>query len=199
MINVPNVVTTIRVALALLVAGLLFMPDERMRWICFVLTILVIWGDGLDGYLARKLKQTTKFGAMLDIAGDRIVEMVYWIIFAVLGWLPAWIPILFLVRGTVVDLVRARANEQGYTAFGKSTMMQTGIGKFIVSSNFSRFTYAVVKAVAFCLVIVAHTQCAGSPAIINVSLWCAYGAAVLCVLRGLPVMMEGWRFFSNAI
>ena len=37
-----------------------------------LLTAIVIWADGLDGYFARKLKQATKFGAMLDIAGDRV-------------------------------------------------------------------------------------------------------------------------------
>lgn len=79
-----------------------------MRWAAFVLTVLVMWGDGLDGFFARKLNQCTKLGAVLDIAGDRVVEMLYWIVFAVLGWIPAWVPIIFLVRGTFVDAIRRK-------------------------------------------------------------------------------------------
>src|SRR4051812_38156749 len=89
-------------------------PRETLLWSAFVLTAVVIWADGLDGYFARKLKQATKFGAMLDIAGDRVVEMAYLIAYAALTWIPVWIPLLFLVRGTFVDVVRAFASEQGF-------------------------------------------------------------------------------------
>ena len=48
------------------------------------------------------------------------------------------------------------AFEKGYTAFGKTTMMQGKIAKFIVASNFCRFTYAVCKAIAFFFIIAGH-------------------------------------------
>ncbi len=197
MINVPNLVTVARVILALVTAGLIWLSADSMRWLSLFFTIIVIWGDGLDGYLARKLNQCTKLGAVLDIAGDRVVEMTYWIAFAALGWLPVWIPLIFLVRGTFVDAMRAQASELGKTAFGEKTMMETPVGKFLVASNFSRFTYAVVKALAFCLVIAAHTTALQSTSVPAVALALSYFATFFCIMRGLPVLIEGRRLLAG--
>ncbi|MBP6747002.1 CDP-alcohol phosphatidyltransferase family protein, partial [bacterium] len=119
--NVPNFITVSRVVLALATLALLYFPGAKesehqaILWTAFGLTVLVIWADGLDGYFARKLKQATKLGAILDIAGDRAVEMAYWIVFSSLGWVPVWVPLLFLVRGTFVDAMRSQASSEGYT------------------------------------------------------------------------------------
>jgi CDP-diacylglycerol--glycerol-3-phosphate 3-phosphatidyltransferase len=194
--NVPNTITIARVFLALLAVSLCWSTDDTVLWTAFVLTAIIIWGDGLDGYFARKLNQATKLGAILDIAGDRVVEMAYWIVFSILGWIPAWIPLLFLVRGTFVDAIRAQASEQGKTAFGAKTMMETPLGKFLVASNFSRGTYAVVKAVAFCLLIAARTKACQNTLIPSIAIYCAYASAVFCVIRGLPVLVEGRSLFE---
>lgn len=191
--NVPNCITIGRVILALITVSLLWSPADNMLWASAVLTALVIWGDGLDGYFARKLKQTTTLGAVLDIAGDRVVEMMYWIVFAALNWIPVWIPLLYLVRGTFVDAIRSKATEKGFTAFGEKTMMETGLGKFLVASNFSRFTYAVTKAAAFCLIIAAQVSTMKETILPSVAMGCAYVAAAFCIVRGLPVFVEGRR------
>ncbi len=195
MVNVANVVTVLRVFLALFVLGLVTVPSDDFRWWSFWLTIVVIVADGLDGYLARKLNQTTKFGGILDIAGDRVVEMAYWIVFAVLQWIPVWVPLLFLVRGIFVDSVRSFLSEQGYTAFGEKTTMQSSLGKFLVASRFSRVAYAVAKAVAFCLIIAAKTK-AGAD-ILPVANFFVYFASAFCVIRGLPVLLEAPALFKN--
>jgi len=190
LINVPNTLTIARVFLALLTLSLLFTPNETKLWSALALTVLVMWGDGLDGYFARKLNQSSKLGGILDIAGDRAVEMSYWIVFAVLGWIPIWVPLLFLIRGTFVDALRAYASEKGFTAFGERTIMTTRIGKFLVASNFSRFTYAVSKAVAFCLFIAAHTTILAPYPIIDWANVFLYICCAFCVIRGVPVLIE---------
>ncbi|MBU6452490.1 MAG: CDP-alcohol phosphatidyltransferase family protein [Cyanobacteria bacterium REEB67] len=208
MVNVANIITVSRVVLALLTLALLPMAgnpsaantagfsSENILWTAFGLTVLVIWADGLDGFFARKLNQCTKFGAILDIAGDRCVEMAYWIVFCALGWVPLFVPLLYLVRGTFVDAMRSHASEQGLTAFGAKTMMQSPLGKFLVASNFSRFTYAVVKALAFCLVIAAHTAALDKTALPTVALYLVYFSCFFCVARGLPVLIEGQSLFK---
>ena len=145
----------------------------------------------MDGYFARKLKQSTKLGGILDIAGDRAVELSYWIVFAVLNWIPVWIPLLFLIRGTFVDALRSHAAEAGFTAFGAKTMMQSPVGKFLVASNFSRFSYAIAKAVAFCFLIAAHTTALEHTALPTVADFALYFSAVFCLVRGIPVIFEG--------
>ena len=169
--------------------ALLFHHHLGSMRLAFVLTIFVIWADQLDGYLARKLNQATKFGGILDIACDRIVEISYWTAFAVLGWVSIWIPLLFLVRGNLVDAIRAYYQEQGFTAFGEKTMMKSKVGKFLVASNFSRFSYAVAKALAFCLLILLHTGIQ-SEQLAYIAYFFVYFSCVFCVIRGLPVLLE---------
>ncbi len=196
-VNVANVITVARVFLAIGTLLILWLPGDNLKWTAFGLTIFVIWADGLDGYFARKLKQSSKFGGILDIAGDRVVEMAYWIAFSALGWVPVWVPLLFLVRGTFVDAFRAQASEEGYTAFGEKTMMQSPIGKFLVASNFSRFTYAVAKAVAFCLVIAAQTTIGTQYGLGPIALYLVYFTCIFCLIRGLPVIVESKTVFLH--
>lgn len=108
-----NIITITRVILAFIAVGLLFIDISKAYWAAFVLTIIVIWMDGLDGYVARKFNETSKFGALLDILSDRIVENTYWVTFAVLGWLPLWVPLVVLTRGIITDGLRSLALEQG--------------------------------------------------------------------------------------
>ncbi|MFA6989939.1 MAG: CDP-alcohol phosphatidyltransferase family protein, partial [Candidatus Gastranaerophilaceae bacterium] len=123
-----NFITILRTILAFVVVTILFTTTKQMYIAAFILTIIVIWMDGLDGYVARKFNETSKFGALLDILSDRIVENVYWISFLALGWIQLWIPLVVVTRGIITDGLRSLALEQGYTAFGSSTMMQSKIG-----------------------------------------------------------------------
>lgn len=192
-----NLVTLLRVIFTFIALGLLYWKSVPTYIAAFILTGIVIWFDGLDGYLARKLNESSRFGALFDILGDRIVENSYWIVFACLGWVPVFVPLIVMTRGFITDGVRSLAFEKGYTAFGSTTMMESKIGKFIVASNFSRGTYAVAKAFAFVLMIVAFVPAAFAyqSLIANIANVCVYISVAFCVLRGLPVVIEGTRFF----
>jgi len=191
-----NFISIFRVILCFVVVGILFIESDTVYIIAFILTILVIWMDGLDGYVARKFNETSKFGAVLDILSDRIVENVYWVTFAVLGWLPLWIPLAVLTRGIITDGLRSLALEQGFTAFGNTTMMESKLGRFIVASNFSRFSYAVFKAVAFAFLIAAHipSEYGVKETISLIAYISAYASVFFCIVRGLPVIIESKRF-----
>ena len=193
-----NFVTLSRIILALIALGLLYIHTPAAYIAAFILTAIVIWFDGLDGYLARKLNEASRIGALLDILGDRIVECSYWVVFACLGWISVIVPLIVIVRGFITDGIRSLAFEKGYTAFGNTTMMESKLGKFIVASNFSRGSYAVAKAFAFVLMIVAYVPNNVIPyqnVILNIALVCVWISVIFCVLRGLPVVAEGMRFF----
>ena len=192
-----NIITLSRIFLAFIVVALLFLKTDTATLTAVILTVFVMWFDGLDGYIARKFNETSKLGAVLDIMGDRIVENIFWISFCALGWVNVAVPIIVLTRGIITDSLRTLAFEKGYTAFGKTTMMQGKVAKFIVASNFSRFTYAVCKAVAFFFLIAGHfpLEYALKSNILFIGNICVYISVVFCVLRGLPVIIESKRFF----
>ena len=165
------------------------------------LTIIAFSLDGVDGYVARKFHEESKFGALLDIMGDRIVENIYWITFACIlpEYVPVWIPIVVVTRGILTDGVRSLAFEKGFTAFGATTMQQNPIAKFIVASNFCRFTYAVWKAMAFAFIIAANIpmEYPHKALVSTVAIVCTYISVFFCVVRGLPVLIESKRFFQD--
>lgn len=195
-----NIITISRIFIAFIAVILLFIKKEITYEIAFVLTAIAIWFDGLDGYIARKFNESSKFGAVLDILGDRVVENLYWISFTALGWVNVVVPILVCTRGIITDGLRSVALEKGFTAFGTNTMMQSRIGKFIVASNFSRFTYAICKAIAFTFMIIAYLPCdyRYKSVVATIAYSCTYIAVIFCLVRGLPVIIESKRFFPKS-
>lgn len=159
------------------------------------LTILAFALDGVDGYVARKFNEVSKFGALLDIMGDRIVENTYWILFAVMGWLNILFPLIAITRGFVTDTIRSAAMEKGLTPFG---MQVNPICKWITGSKFMRITYAVAKVLAFVLIVAAKIpNIAHADILWAIAFWTAVIAIVFCVVRGLPVVIEAKRVIEG--
>lgn len=195
-----NLITIFRTILAFLAVSLLFKHDFYSYILAIGLTIIVFVLDGVDGYVARKFNESSKLGSVLDIMGDRIVENTYWITFAVLGWLPVCIPIIVITRSFVVDGLRSVALEKGYTAFGNLSMQDDKFGYFICCSKFSRITYAVAKALAFFLLIIAFTPgiCSDILPVFHIlGLLASFVAVEFCVIRALPVVFGSKKFFNE--
>ena len=73
MLNLPNVLTLIRLGLIPVFIILFYLPSDRSNFYAAIIFIVAALTDLLDGYLARKLKLTTKFGAFLDPVADKII------------------------------------------------------------------------------------------------------------------------------
>ena len=73
MLNLPNVLTLIRLGLIPVFIILFYLPSDRSNFYAAIFFIVAALTDLLDGYLARKLKLTTKFGAFLDPVADKII------------------------------------------------------------------------------------------------------------------------------
>ena len=73
MLNIPNVLTLFRLILIPVFVVLFYLPFEWSNvWAAAVFVIAAVT-DWFDGYLARRLKQTTPFGAFLDPVADKIM------------------------------------------------------------------------------------------------------------------------------
>ena len=199
---VPNLIIGGRVVLAFVAIGLLSASSPVVAAAGIVLTVVVIAMDALDGILARKLDAVSDLGAVLDITADRIVEHIFWIYFAVAHQVGVWVPLVVMTRSFAVDTVRGMALAHGKTAFGESTMMRSPVTRFLTGSRFMRNLYGTAKVVAFVLLGTRITlERAGAVSGFALSPSAAGAldlatqisvvtAVVLCVLRGVPVLLD---------
>ena len=192
--QIPNIISIFRTALAIVLAFFILKNPTNISlfnmafWITWVVIIL----DAIDGIIARSLKLTSDFGAFFDIACDRIVELIYISLFVVLKWIPFWILVIFLVRGILVDGIRGFAMKKGKTAFGEKSMMENKLGYFLTSSRFMRAFYGGVKAFAFAIMFMVHSY---HPNLFNFEMFLIYLMTFICLIRGIPVLFEGKRYF----
>ena len=70
--NLPNFLTVARIAL-IPVFALIYVFTDTMYWLAAMLFALAAFTDWLDGYLARRLDQTTRFGTFLDPVADKLI------------------------------------------------------------------------------------------------------------------------------
>lgn len=198
--NLANIVSVTRIFVAYVAIACLYIQTTWAYIIALVLTIIAFAMDGLDGYLARKLNQSSEWGSVLDILGDRIVEVSYWIVFAVMGWLNIIFPLVCVARAFTTDGIRSVALSKGMTAFGDKTMQSTSWGKFICASRFMRISYAVAKVLAFLLLITVNTPGMelwnGTPILHIITMVFAWAAIIFCVVRAIPVVVESPKLFK---
>lgn len=117
--NTPNKLTVIRMLLvpAMLIVSLFNIPGEVLGVplgfiIMDVIFIIGALTDKLDGYLARKNNQVTTFGKFLDPIADKIIVISAFIILVEKGRLPAWIPVIVIIREFLVSGYRLIAVEK---------------------------------------------------------------------------------------
>ena len=135
-VYMANLLTILRMLLAVIAIEFLFSGRPELTISSALLTVIVIVLDGLDGYVARSNNEQSKFGSLFDILGDRVVENLFWIAFAVLGFVGAWVPMVVVTRGIITDGLRSVAFAKGYTAFGETSMMKNKIFHFLTASRF---------------------------------------------------------------
>ena len=199
-----NLITLSRLLWLALAVWMVYQPSVGWRLGAAGLTVFIIVLDGIDGIVARAWDEVSDLGSVLDIAVDRVVEQVLWIVYAHLGLVPVWAPLIVVGRGVLTDAIRAYVLAKGETAFG---MMQSGLGKFLVSSRFMRALYGGAKTVVFvylALLAAAEVAWAGGPQFVTlawlrtIALWLTVLVVGLTVLRGIPVFIEARRFFGRA-
>ena len=120
--NLPNSLTLVRIVLVpLLVVVLLTefegrrvagLPKELVGAGIFALASLTDW---LDGYLARRRRQVTSFGQMLDPIADKLLTSAAFISLVQLDAAPAWMVALIIGREFAITGLRSLAHAKGFT------------------------------------------------------------------------------------
>ena len=129
--NLPNKLTIGRILMAGLIIAILLFPFEAMGistmkffvneslvidikyLIAGVLFVLASFTDFLDGYIARKYNMVTDFGKMTDAIADKMLVNSVLIILASTGFISAIIPVIVVLRDTIVDVIKMIVGNKG--------------------------------------------------------------------------------------
>lgn len=189
-----NLITLSRFPLLFIYLALMYFGGETALLWNVPFIVLIFSMDSLDGWIARKLGETSLLGSVFDIATDRTLEYVLWVAYAHLGLISVLVPIIVLIRGTSVDAVRSIGMKGGISAFEQ---IQSPLNRFLVSSRFMRALYGTVKAAAAGFLTLAYALFSRgtylSNLIYQIALALTWISVFVCVIRGVPVLIEGIR------
>jgi CDP-diacylglycerol--glycerol-3-phosphate 3-phosphatidyltransferase len=122
--NLPNGLTLMRIFLVPLLVAVLLTKYSVIAVAVFLAASLT---DLLDGYFARKRKEITTLGTLLDPVADKLLISSAFISLVQLQLVPAWMVAIIVGREFAVTGLRSIASAQGFTIdasqFGKIKMV----------------------------------------------------------------------------
>jgi CDP-diacylglycerol--glycerol-3-phosphate 3-phosphatidyltransferase len=144
--NLPNFLTLVRIFLVPLLVAALVQHNLRIEvrgtllvandFFALLVFLAAAMTDLLDGYLARRWKQVTTVGTLLDPIADKLLISAALISLVEIRLLPGWMVILIISREFAVSGLRSIAAAEGYTIkageLGKSKMVMQVIGITLV-------------------------------------------------------------------
>jgi cardiolipin synthase len=112
--TVPNLISMLRLLGVPLFLWLVLGPEEDV----WALVVLMLSGvtDWLDGYLARRLGQTTKLGEVLDPVADRLYILAVVVGLAFREIIPWWVAIVLPLRDLLLWGLVPILRTRGYSA-----------------------------------------------------------------------------------
>ena len=110
-LNIPNLLTWARIVLIPLFVGVFYAPQEwlslsQQNLAATVIFIVAAVTDWFDGWLARKLDQTSAFGAFLDPVADKLMVAAALIVLVQLERADAIIAIIIIGREIAISALR---------------------------------------------------------------------------------------------
>ena len=168
--NLANRLTIFRIILVIVMLIIAYVPIQGEilgisinMWLLNFIFIIASITDKLDGHIARKKNQITDFGKFLDPIADKILVLTAMLILVEKSLLPAWIPIIVIIREFAVSGYRLIAVENS--------------GKVIAASCWGK-----IKTVTQMMAIIL--------AFINIHNTNSFGAFIFGNLNGLPLIMN---------
>jgi len=117
-VNIPNILTFARILMIPLFVVVFYLPGEHIDYYAAGIFCLAGFTDWLDGFLARKLNQSSRFGAFLDPVADKLLVAVALVLLAA-DYGSVWIAIpasIIVSREIVISALREWMAELGKCA-----------------------------------------------------------------------------------
>ena len=170
--EVPNLLTGMRlVAVPVMVACLLVDsgPQERWRWIAWLVFAFAAATDALDGYLARRWEAVSSFGKLADPLADKALVLAALVMIAIQGE-TAWWPV-------IVVAIREAGVTIGRLAVARDVVIPASAG--------GKLKTALQVLAILMLLLPTHATW-----VQNVGLWVLYVSVMVAVATGVDY---AWR------
>jgi CDP-diacylglycerol---glycerol-3-phosphate 3-phosphatidyltransferase len=129
-LNLPNVLTLLRILLVPVLVVALGTEAEGGSEIAAAVFVIAALTDGLDGYIARSRQSVTTFGKVMDPIADKLLIAAALLTLVSLDRVDAWVAMIIIAREFAVSGLRIAAGQQGVvipaSALGKlKTIVQS--------------------------------------------------------------------------
>jgi cardiolipin synthase (CMP-forming) len=116
--TIPTLLTWARIAAIPLIVGVFYLPIEpaTRNLVATVLFVLFALTDWLDGWLARKLNQTSSFGAFLDPVADKFLVCASILVLVHLKRADVFVALIIIGREIAISALREWMAQIGATA-----------------------------------------------------------------------------------
>ena len=106
--TLPNLMTWTRIAAIPLIVAVFYLPlaPEMRNLTATVMFVVFALTDWLDGYLARKLNQTSSFGAFLDPVADKFLVCASLLVLVHLGRADVFVALIIIGREIAISALR---------------------------------------------------------------------------------------------
>jgi CDP-diacylglycerol--glycerol-3-phosphate 3-phosphatidyltransferase len=187
--NLPNLLTLLRIFFVPLLVSALLADDRGLNWLSFIpvsrelfaLGIFMVAAatDLLDGYLARRWRQVTTVGTLLDPIADKVLISAALVSLVEIHRVSAWMVILIICREFAVSGLRQIAAASGYT------IKASDLGK----------TKMVFQVVAICLVIAGIHW----PEVVGLGVFAMWGVVLFGVISAADYFRKFWRRVEDQV
>jgi len=135
-LNVPNLLTVVRILLIPVIVVVLLSETPNADELAAIVFAVAALTDGLDGYIARSRGSVTTFGKLMDPLADKLLIIAPLVSLVSLGRIEAWVAMVIIAREFAVTALRMVAVEQGVvipaSLFGKAKTITQIIAIFAV-------------------------------------------------------------------
>lgn len=184
-INVPILLTWLRIVLIPLMVGVFYLPltwltPVGMNWAACIIFILAALTDWFDGFLARRLNQTSAFGAFLDPVADKLMVTAALLMLLQLDRINAVIALIIIGREITISALR-------------EWMAQIGASRSVAVHSLGKIK-TVAQMVAIPLLLFNGELRAGPLSIdtLEWGTWLIYLAALLTIWSMLYYLRRAW-------
>ena len=121
-LNVPNVLTVVRILLVPVVVVALLDNTGSGDLLAAIVFVVASVTDAVDGYLARSRNWVTTFGKLMDPIADKLLIVAALIALVSLGRLDAWVAMVIIAREFAVTVLRVAVGAQQGTVISASAL-----------------------------------------------------------------------------